>query len=116
MGEFTFGSSREVLPLCRKHDEDRDMCCEDCKTIFCVTCGQTEHKEHNWGSIKKISSEKRRDIPKISQAIRGCVQEITESLSFVSQMEYEQEKKTFGANQKACETAGRDGIRGVQDH
>lgn len=100
MGEFTFGSSREVLPLCRKHDEDRDMCCEDCKTIFCVTCGQTEHKEHNWGSIKKISSEKRRDIPKISQAIRGCVQEITESLSFVSQMEYEQEKRHSGQIRK----------------
>ena len=96
MGDFTFGSSREVLPLCRKHDEDRDMCCEDCKTIFCVTCGQTEHKDHNWGSIKKISSEKRKDIPKISQAIRTCVREITDSLSFVSQMEYEQEKRHSG--------------------
>ncbi|XP_061197021.1 uncharacterized protein LOC133205265 [Saccostrea echinata] len=100
MGDFTFGSSRAVLPLCRKHDEDRDMCCEDCKTIFCVTCGQTEHKDHRWGSIKKISSEKKKDIPEICQGIRGCIHEITESLSFINQIEYEQEKRHSGQIRK----------------
>ncbi|XP_048753539.1 uncharacterized protein LOC125664772 [Ostrea edulis] len=100
MGEFTFGSSRMVIPLCRKHDEDRDMCCEDCKTIFCVTCGQTEHKDHSWGSIKKISSEKRKEIPKICQGIQSCVQEISDSLSFINQMEYEQEKRHSGQIRK----------------
>lgn len=89
MGEFMFGSFCEVLFFCRKYDEDRDMCCEDCKIIFCVMCGQIEYKEYNWGSIKKILFEKWRDIFKISQVICGCVQEIIESFFFVFQMEYE---------------------------
>jgi hypothetical protein len=57
-----FGTPQEHIPTCDKHGELIDMVCEDCDEFICTDCAKTDHKDHNWVTIVKAASQRKRQL------------------------------------------------------
>jgi hypothetical protein len=68
--EPRLGTPRIHLPTCDKHSELIDIFCEDCDKFLCTDCAKTDHKDHNWVTIVKAASQRRRQLFRFIKTIK----------------------------------------------
>jgi hypothetical protein len=68
--EPRLGTPRIHIPTCDKHSELIDIFCEDCDKFVCTDCAKTDHKDHNWATVVKAASQRRRQLFKYIKTIK----------------------------------------------
>ncbi|XP_048753568.2 uncharacterized protein LOC125664803 [Ostrea edulis] len=99
--EQRLGTPQKHLPTCDKHSELIDIFCEDCDEFICTDCAKTDHKDHNWVTIVKAASQRRRQLFRFIQNIKGKkVPEMDRIIEHTSIMMSEIEKRGESEMQK----------------
>ncbi|XP_048729767.2 uncharacterized protein LOC125647119 [Ostrea edulis] len=92
---YKFGSPQEHLPTCDKHTELIDMVCEDCDEFVCTDCVKTDHKDHNWVTLVKAASHRRRQLLGFIKTIKdGKLSDIDRKIENTSTKMKEIEKQS----------------------
>jgi hypothetical protein len=65
------GTPQKHLPTCGIHASELiDIFCENCDTFICTDCAKTDHKDHNWVTVVKAASQRRRQLLRFIQTIK----------------------------------------------
>ncbi|XP_062576262.1 uncharacterized protein LOC134238164 [Saccostrea cucullata] len=56
------GSPQEHIEMCKIHDLQIDITCEDCDGFICVKCAKTDHRDHDWNTIFSAASNMRKSL------------------------------------------------------
>jgi hypothetical protein len=101
MAESEFGTPQEHIPTCDKHSELIDMFCEDCGEFVCTDCVKKDHKDHDWATIVKAASQRRRQLLGFIKTIKEeKVPEIDRKIEKTSAKMTENEKQCDSEIQK----------------
>ncbi|XP_062604757.1 uncharacterized protein LOC134266550 [Saccostrea cucullata] len=68
--EFRFGSPQVSVPQCEKHSEIENLFCNDCDELICTDCAKTEHRNHDWNTVRKASTKKKSRLSGICLEIK----------------------------------------------
>ncbi|KAK7909450.1 hypothetical protein WMY93_014134 [Mugilogobius chulae] len=82
--------------LCRKHNKPLDMFCKKDQTPVCVSCSETEHKEHKTVSIHRASNKVKASLKEMKVDIENMIQ--------VRKQKSEEIQRAVDASKKCTET------------
>ena len=83
-GEFKVHSPPPKCPIHKK--QDLALFCDDCETLICLFCAQTDHQEHKKSSIESTSTKEKAQLHQLTDgvdvalgAMDGCLQQIQDT-------------------------------------
>ncbi|XP_061164985.1 uncharacterized protein LOC133173936 [Saccostrea echinata] len=68
--EVRFGSPQVCVTICKKHSEIQSFFCNDCDEFICTDCAKTDHRSHDWNTVRKASTKRKSRLSGICLEIR----------------------------------------------
>lgn len=86
--KLRFGSPQVVVPTCEKHPEEyQNFFCNDCDEFICTECVKTDHRDHDWNTVRKISIKRKSRLSGKCGEIRdGDLPKIIDQISKVDSL------------------------------
>ena len=92
-------------PKCSKHRrQELAFFCDDCKTLICLYCAQTNHQNHNKSSIDDTAENGRAELKEMAKDIDAAVNTMDASVQQVQEMR----EKVKASKKKAIELIDKE--------
>ncbi|XP_062592035.1 uncharacterized protein LOC134253532 [Saccostrea cucullata] len=63
--------AQDCVQTCVKHNAIIDVFCEDCDLCLCSDCTRCDHGSHNWVTLVRASTEKRKELSQILNYVKN---------------------------------------------
>ncbi|XP_062577199.1 uncharacterized protein LOC134239062 [Saccostrea cucullata] len=60
--KYPLGSPQEHIKMCETHKLPIDVICEDCDEFMCARCAKTDHRDHEWNTLRTAATQRRRGL------------------------------------------------------